>query len=254
MVEFDIIIPARLDSKRLPGKVLRDICGKTLIEWVYKCAKNSSAISVTIATDDISISRVAESFGANVCMTSAQHQSGTDRVAEAAQLMNLEDERIVINLQADEPSMPSELIDQVANLLYRNQNASLGTACTVIESIEEYLSRDVVKVVRDQRNFALYFSRAPIPFFDRNPKEDLIKSNSLQAYRHIGLYAYRVEALNRLAAKKPIPFEELEQLEQLRALWYGESIVVCDADTVPGTGVDTLSDLELVIQTFSSKT
>lgn len=254
MVEFDIIIPARLDSKRLPGKVLRDICGKTLIERVYQCAKNSSAVSVTIATDDVSISTVAESFGANVCMTSSEHQSGTDRVAEAAQLMNLEDEKIVINLQADEPSMPSELIDQVASLLYRTQNASVGTACRIIENIEEYLSRDVVKVVRDQKNFALYFSRAPIPFSDRSSKEDVINSDSLQAYRHIGLYAYRVEALNRLAAKKPIPFEELEQLEQLRALWYGESIVVCDADTVPGPGVDTLSDLKLAIQTFSSKT
>jgi 3-deoxy-manno-octulosonate cytidylyltransferase (CMP-KDO synthetase) len=122
MVEFDIIIPARLDSKRLPGKVLRDICGKTLIERVYECAKNSSAVSVTIATDDVSISKVAQSFGANICMTSSEHKSGTDRVAEAAQLLNLEDEKIVVNLQADEPSIPSELIDQVANLLYITQN------------------------------------------------------------------------------------------------------------------------------------
>jgi 3-deoxy-manno-octulosonate cytidylyltransferase (CMP-KDO synthetase) len=112
----------------------------------------------------------------------------------------------------------------------------------------------VVKVVRDKKNFALYFSRAPIPFFDRDRNESLIKSNSLPVYRHIGLYAYRVDALNRLASKKPIPLEELEQLEQLRALWYGESIAVCDADTIPGPGVDTLNDLELVSQYFSSKT
>ena len=155
---FDIIIPARFASKRLSGKPLRDICGKPLIQRVYECACNSSADSVTVATDDPGIFRVAESFGANVCMTSGKHSSGTDRVAEAAIILKLDDQRIVVNLQGDEPRMPGSLIDQVAETLAEDPTASLATACQPLEHQEEYENPDIVKVVRDQKNFALYLS------------------------------------------------------------------------------------------------
>ena len=158
---FDIIIPTRFASQRLPGKPLRDICGKPLIQRVYECACDSSAESVTVATDDPGILRVAESFGANVCLTSVEHSSGTDRVAEAAEILKLDDHRIVVNLQGDEPRMPGSLIDQVAETLAADPTARLATACRPLEHQEEYENPDIVKVVRDRENFALYFSRAP---------------------------------------------------------------------------------------------
>ena len=160
---FDIIIPTRFASQRLPGKPLRDICGKPLIQRVYECACDSSAESVTVATDDPVILRVAESFGANVCLTSVEHSSGTDRVAEAAEILKLDDHRIVVNLQGDEPRMPGSLIDQVAETLAADPTARLATVCRPLEHQEEYGNPDVVKVVRDQEKFALYFYRAPIP-------------------------------------------------------------------------------------------
>jgi len=180
-------------------------------------------------------------------MTSPNHQSGTDRVSEAAEKLGLDSDDIVVNLQGDEPRMPGPLIDQVASVLNETKHASLSTACHRIESEADYYSRDVVKVVRDEQNFALYFSRAPIPFKDKRS----FRSDKPESFRHIGLYAYRVGALKRLARREPTALEDLEQLEQLRALWYRELIIVCDAKVEPGGGVDTLADLERSVRYFS---
>ena len=248
---FDIIIPARFASQRLPGKPLRDICGKPLIQRVYECACDSSAESVTVATDDPGILRVAESFGANVCLTSVEHSSGTDRVAEAAEILKLDDHRIVVNLQGDEPRMPGSLIDQVAETLAADPTARLATACRPLEHQEEYENPDIVKVVRDQENFALYFSRAPIPSSRSTPPMERGGIHWSIIRRHIGLYAYRVSYLKVFLRQDPAPLERAEKLEQLRALWNGESIIVCDAVQTPGPGVDTLADLEDAIRYFS---
>ena len=248
---FDIIIPTRFASQRLPGKPLRDICGKPLIQRVYECACDSSAESVTVATDDPVILRVAESFGANVCLTSVEHSSGTDRVAEAAEILKLDDHRIVVNLQGDEPRMPGSLIDQVAETLAADPTARLATVCRPLEHQEEYGNPDVVKVVRDQENFALYFSRAPIPSSRSTSPMERGGIHWSIIRRHIGLYAYRVSYLKVFLRQDPAPLERTEKLEQLRALCNGESILVCDAVQTPGPGVDTLADLEDAIRYFS---
>jgi 3-deoxy-manno-octulosonate cytidylyltransferase (CMP-KDO synthetase) len=248
---FDVIIPARFASKRLPGKPLRDVCGKPLIQRVYECACDSSADSVTVATDDPGIFRVAESFGANVCLTTGKHRSGTDRVAEAATILKLDDQRIVVNLQGDEPRMPGSLIDQVAETLATDPMASLATACQPLEHQEEYENPDIVKVVRDQKNFALYFSRAPIPSSRSTAQIAECGMDWSIIRRHIGLYAYRVNYLKYFLRQESVPLERVEKLEQLRALWNGDSILVCDAVQAPGPGVDTLADLKEAILYFS---
>ena len=248
---FEIIIPARFASERLPGKPLRDICGKSLIQRVYECALESSADSITVATDDDGIHRAARNFGANVCLTHNTHLSGTDRLTEAVDSMGLADDRIVVNLQGDEPRVPGVLIDQVAECLVNFPEAVMATACHPIEKLEEYEDRNIVKVVRNRDGFALYFSRAPIPW---NRVTDLSNSsNMLQSVpcRHIGLYAYRVRSLRIFSRQEAAPLEKVEKLEQLRMLWYGARIAVCDAIEVPGPGVDTIEDLETAIRHFS---
>ena len=204
-----------------------------------------------MATDDPGILRVAESFGANVCLTSVEHSSGTDRVAEAAEILKLDDHRIVVNLQGDEPRMPGSLIDQVAETLAADPTARLATVCRPLEHQEEYGNPDVVKVVRDQENFALYFSRAPIPSSRLTPPMEPGGIHWSIIRKHIGLYAYRVSYLKVFLRQDPAPLERTEKLEQLRALWNGESILVCDAVQTPGPGVDTLADLEDAIRYFS---
>jgi 3-deoxy-manno-octulosonate cytidylyltransferase (CMP-KDO synthetase) len=222
-----------------------------LIQRVYECACDSSADSVTIATDDPGIFRVAESFGANVCMTSDKHNSGTDRVAEAAIILKLDDQRIVVNLQGDEPRMPGSLIDQVAETLAADPLASLATACQPLDHQEEYENPDIVKVVRDRRNVALYFSRAAIPSSGSSSHNQGDGIHWSIIRRHIGLYAYRVNYLKHFLQQDCVALERAEQLEQLRALWNGDSILVCDAVQTPGPGVDTLADLEEAILYFS---
>jgi 3-deoxy-manno-octulosonate cytidylyltransferase (CMP-KDO synthetase) len=251
VTSFDIIIPARFASQRLPGKPLRDICGKPLIQRVYECACDSSAESITVATDDPDILRVAESFGANVCLTNVEHSNGTERVAQAVEILKLGDQRIVVNLQGDEPRMPGSLIDQVAEALAANPTARLATACRPLEHQDEYENPDIVKVVRDQEDFALYFSRAPIPSSRSTPPMEPGGIHWSIIRRHIGLYAYRVDYLKMFVRQDPAPLERAEKLEQLRALWNGESILVCDAVQLPGPGVDTLADLEEAIRYFS---
>lgn len=242
-----IIIPARYASTRLPGKPLADVCGKPLIQHVYERARESGADTVTIATDDERIRAAAEAFGATVCMTSATHASGTDRIGEVIARQRLNPHEVVVNLQGDEPLMPPGLIRQVADALARDPAAAVATAAHAVTDTEALHNPNVVKVVCDARGYALYFSRAPIPWADKT-------AHRARVQRHIGLYAYRAGFVARFCTWPPSPLEETERLEQLRALWYGERIIVCEADRAPESGVDTPADLERVRKYFKEQT
>jgi 3-deoxy-manno-octulosonate cytidylyltransferase (CMP-KDO synthetase) len=246
-----IIIPARYASSRLPGKPLCDIAGKTLIERVHDCARASGAERVIVATDDDRVRTAVEGFGGTVCMTSGEHASGTDRIAEVIGKLGIEPDEVVVNLQGDEPLMPPDLIRQVAETALANPDAAMATACHPIHDHASLTNPDIVKVVRDARGYALYFSRAPIPW----PREHMAgrEQSTIRAWRHIGIYAYRAGFVTRYAAWPPCPLEQTELLEQLRALWHGERIVVCEAASLPGPGVDTPDDLERVRKLFDSQ-
>ncbi len=241
MTDFHVIIPARYASQRLPGKMLLVIAGKPMIQRVYECALSSEALSVTVATDDQRIADAVSAFGGSCCMTSAKHESGTDRIAEAVDKLGLDDNDIVVNLQGDEPQMPGELIDQVAEGLAQDPGASIATACEMISTHEEFTDLSVVKVVRDKNNHALYFSRAPIP-----ARRDQSDNSQLNPYRHVGLYAYRAGYIKEFTRLEPAPLELSERLEQLRALWHGYKIHVCDAVVSAGISVDTEDDLRKI--------
>jgi len=241
-----VIIPARYASTRLPGKPLADVGGKTLLERVYERARASGAQRIIVATDDERIRRAAEAFGADVCMTSAEHRSGTERLGEVIERLGIEPDEIVVNLQGDEPLMPPALIRQVADALVAHREAAVATACHPIQDRETFENPNVVKVVMDASGYALYFSRAPIPW----PRAHA-SGGPVQALRHIGIYAYRAGFVARYCAWPSCPLEEVEQLEQLRVLWHGGRIAVCIADEAPGAGVDTPEDLERVRRYFS---
>jgi 3-deoxy-manno-octulosonate cytidylyltransferase (CMP-KDO synthetase) len=245
-----VIIPARYASTRLPGKPLADVAGKPLIQRVHDCAVKTGATQVVIATDDDRIRQAAEGFGARVVMTSAAHRSGTDRLAEVIEQLAIDAGEIVVNLQGDEPLMPAELMRAVAEKLASHKEAQVATACHAIHDRETLTNPNVVKVVCDTRGYALYFSRAAIPW----PRDMMAGKGgaAIQAYRHIGLYAYRAGFVRRYASWPPCPPEEAEQLEQLRVLWYGERIVVHEARQMPEAGVDTPEDLERVIKYFET--
>lgn len=248
-----VIIPARYASTRLPGKPLADIGGKPLIQHVHERAHESGATKVIVATDDNRIAAVAQKFGAHVCMTSAAHRSGTDRLAEVIDLQRIDANEIVVNLQGDEPLMPPSLIRQVAETLKLRAQCVMSTACHRIHEHAEFANPNVVKVVVDQEGNALYFSRASIPWprdVMANPAANATQG-SVFAYRHIGIYAYRAGFVRRYAAWSACPLEEAEQLEQLRVLWHGERIAVCEAEQLPGIGVDTPEDLERVRRVLS---
>jgi 3-deoxy-manno-octulosonate cytidylyltransferase (CMP-KDO synthetase) len=243
-----VIIPARHASTRLPGKPLLDIAGKSMIERVHDCARASGADHVVIATDDERIAEAVRTFGGQVCMTRPDHPSGTDRLAEAVERLDLDDDEIVVNLQGDEPLMPPGLIRAVAELLAVRPAAGMATACHAIAGREDFLNPNVVKVVTDHEGYALFFSRAPIPW----PREVMAGKSSapIKAFRHIGLYAYRAGFVARYAAWPTCPLETTESLEQLRVLWNGEKIAVVEADEAPLAGVDTPEDLERVRNYF----
>ena len=242
-----VAIPARYDSTRLPGKVLLALAGKPMLQWVWERARASRADEVLVATDDARVARSAEQFGAQVVMTAAAHVSGTDRIAEAAWHRRWSDEDVVVNLQADEPLMPPALIDQVSELLAVHPWAHIATLASPVASLEESMDPHVVKVVTGREGRALYFSRAPIPWDRDGAPSGLASQRSFaSARRHIGIYAYRVGALRRLAALAPSPLEQRERLEQLRALENDLAIVVGDAAERPGQDVNTPQDLERV--------
>lgn len=239
MTDFFVVIPARYESVRLPGKPLRQIAGMPMIEHVYRRGIESSAIDVVIATDDARIADVAEAFGATVCMTGKQHRSGSERIAEVCDVLDWDDRRIVVNLQGDEPAMPAALIDQCASLL-DDGTADIATLASPIASREDFLSPDVVKVIVADNGNAIYFSRAAIPFARNDSQKDAAMNTALH---HHGIYAYRCGVLRRLVSAKASDLEICEQLEQLRALALGMTIRVGIPDEPPGAGVDTEKDL-----------
>jgi 3-deoxy-manno-octulosonate cytidylyltransferase (CMP-KDO synthetase) len=234
---YRIVVPARYASTRLPGKPLLLLAGKPMIQWVYERARRSQARQVIIATDDERICAAAAGFGATVRMTAGSHASGTDRIAEVARMERWRDSDVVVNLQGDEPLMPVELIDQVASLLDTHASADIATLAIALDSAAALRDPNLVKVVTDLQQRALYFSRAPIPWVRD------AAAVAPQARRHLGIYAYRVAALHRLAGLAPSALEQLEKLEQLRALENGMDIRVADALVAPGGDVNTAADV-----------
>lgn len=253
-MEFSVIIPARYASTRLPGKPLRNIAGKPLIQYVFECAQQSGAQQVIVATDDERIRDVAEGFGAQVCMTSARHLSGTDRLAEVVDQLNFSSEQIVVNLQGDEPLIPASIIRQVATNLHMHVQATVATLCEPITTAADLFNPNITKVVMDSQGYALYFSRAPIPWnratFSHNQKT---LSTDISYYRHIGLYAYRVDFLKEYVRWPACSIENAESLEQLRILWNGKKIHVAQTVETPGPGVDTEEDVARVELILSAR-
>ncbi|WP_067702861.1 3-deoxy-manno-octulosonate cytidylyltransferase [Erwinia sp. ErVv1] len=243
-MSFVAIIPARFASTRLPGKPLVDIHGKPMVVHVMARALESGAERVIVATDNEEVARAVEAAGGEVCMTRADHQSGTERLAEVIERYQFPDETIIVNVQGDEPLIPPVIIRQVAENL-ANSEADMATLAVPIESAEEAFNPNAVKVVRDAKGYALYFSRAPIPW-DRErftASRDTIGDGFL---RHIGIYGYRAGFIRRYVSWEPSPLEQIELLEQLRVLWYGEKIHVDVARAIPSVGVDTPEDLARV--------
>ena len=250
---FRVVIPARFGSTRLPGKVLLPLAGKPMIRWVYERACASAASEVIIATDDGRVAEAAGAFGAQVVMTASNHPSGTDRIAQVARERRWRDEDIVVNVQADEPLIPSAIIGQVARVLADDPRGALATLATPITSAEEYLDTHAVKVVRDAQGRALYFSRAPVPWDREGAAATPVQFNFAGALRHIGIYGYRVAALHALTALPPSPLELRESLEQLRALENGWHWQVALASEPPGPDVNTAQDLQRVGQLLAER-
>ena len=241
---FKIVIPARFSSTRFPGKPLALIDGVPMVVRVYQRVVETSASEIIVATDDQRIANACGEYNAPVCLTSPDHPTGTDRVAEVCEKMGWDDDDVIVNVQGDEPLIPLSSVVQVARNLQQNPDAAIATLCTPISSSQELLDPNNVKVVFDHRGMALYFSIAPIPF-DRDTSNDLS-----QSFRHLGLYAYRASFLGRYSSLQACVIEELEKLEQLRALWNGERIHVDVATELPGPGVDTpeqLAEVEALI-------
>lgn len=247
---FKIVIPARNGSTRLPGKPLLDLAGKPMIQHVVERALASAADEVVVATDDQRIAKACKGLGVDAMLTAVSHRSGTDRVAEVIERRAWGDDTIVVNLQGDEPCMPASLIDQVAANLAALESIGMATLAYPIHDSSILFDPHVVKVVTDAAGFALYFSRAPIPWHRDEflGSRQVVLPASVIFLRHIGLYAYRVAFLKRYVAWSPSPLEQAESLEQLRVLWHGERIHVGVAAEEPGPGVDTADDLARVVK------
>lgn len=244
-----IIIPARFASTRLPGKPLADIAGKPMIVRVMEQAVKSGAGRVIIATDNEEVLKAVEQAGGEACLTSTEHHSGTERLAEVIDKYQLDDDEIIVNVQGDEPLIPPVIIRQVADNL-ANSQANMATLAVPIKDAQEAFNPNAVKVLTDCNGYALYFSRATIPW-DRDgfaESQDQIGDFYL---RHIGIYAYRAGFIRRYVTWQPTRLEQIEMLEQLRVLWYGERIHVDVAKEAPSVGVDTPEDLERVRAVFS---
>ena len=239
--EFLVVIPARLGSTRLPRKPLADIGGKPMVIRVAERAQQSLAHSVVVATDSPEIQAACDEHRIEYLLTSADHPTGTDRLAEVAQILKLPANALVVNVQGDEPLIPPELINQVAQTLADNAQCAISTIAVPISDPTEIDNPNVVKVVLNRNGEALYFSRAPIPFV-----RDAQSSPKTMHLRHLGIYAYRAEFLQAYTRLEPAPPEQAEALEQLRALWNGYRIAVHIASKAPPAGVDTLEDLERV--------
>jgi 3-deoxy-manno-octulosonate cytidylyltransferase (CMP-KDO synthetase) len=236
-VSFTVIVPARYASTRFPGKPLCDLAGRPMVVHVCERAKKSGAAAVHVATDDERIAAAVRSHGFSAVMTSPDHPSGTDRLAEAAKKLRLKDSAVVVNVQGDEPLISPKLISQVARVLMKRKDAKISTACHAIHDAAALANPNVVKVVLDREGYALYFSRSQVPY----PREA-----GATCYRHAGIYGYGVGFLKKFARLEPAPLERAEALEQLRALWHGYRIAVIVSETEIPPGVDTPEDLEAV--------
>ena len=239
MTDFIVVIPARYDSSRLPGKPLLDLAGKPMIQHVVEATQLSDAREVVVATDDQRIADAVSNFG-DWELTRKDHESGSDRVAEVCRKRGWADEQIIVNIQGDEPDMPPALVRQVAEALANEPRAAMATACVPINDSAEIHDPNVVKVVRNRDQLALMFSRAPIPF----QRDDGDPTGAALYRRHLGIYAYRAAYIQTFSSRPACALELHEKLEQLRALWHGDRIVCVDAVETPGIGIDTEADLQ----------
>lgn len=240
MTDFSIVIPARLASSRLPEKLLQPIGDKTVLEHSYLAAQNSDAKRVIIAADDKKIAKVAGAFGAEVILTRKDHESGTDRLAESVEKLGLADDEIIVNLQADEPFMPSQLVNLCAMTLANDQVAPVSTVAARMDNVDDITNPNAVKVVINQRGHALYFSRAAIPF----NRDNVVLDSTQHYFHHLGIYGYRAGFLKRYTTLAKSDLERIEKLEQLRILDHGEPIAVAIIDSKPPKGIDTKADLQ----------
>ena len=244
MANFHVIIPARYASSRLPGKALLDIDGKPMIQHVVEKCHLSAARSVVVATDDKRIVEAVQAFNGTAVLTSSDHPSGSDRIAEASTILGLSDEEIIVNVQGDEPDMPAALIDQLAGALTDDNLAVMATASATLDDQAQVNDPSVVKVVTDKNGYAVYFSRATIPWVRSESSSSLADTALQHVRRHLGIYAYSAGYIQTFAARGSCELENLEKLEQLRGLWHGDKILCVDAVAVPGPGIDTEKDLE----------
>jgi 3-deoxy-manno-octulosonate cytidylyltransferase (CMP-KDO synthetase) len=243
---FTVIIPARLGSTRLPNKPLADIHGLPMVVRVAQRAAQSNAVQVVVAADSLEIVQACHAQGVRVLLTQMDHPSGSDRLAEASAILGLKPDDLVVNVQGDEPLINPELINQVADLLIQRPTASMSTAAHEIQDLAEFTNPNVVKVVLDHEKLALYFSRAPIPWWRDGFAKGIDSLPNPAPLRHIGIYAYRVGFLQRFPLLPVATIETEEALEQLRAMWHGYKIAVHISPEAPGPGVDTPEDLERV--------
>ena len=251
MIAFHVVIPARFASTRLPGKALLPIGGKPMVVRVAEQSAQSGAQQIWIATDHQSIVAAVHEYGFKACLTHAHHTSGTDRIAEVVEQLGWPDDTIVVNVQGDEPLMPPALISAVAQHLHDHPECAIATACHPTQDGEAMRNPNIVKVVLDKHSNALYFSRAPIPY----PRDALgiAPPENLTVLRHIGIYAYRADFLRAFRNLAPAAIEQIEALEQLRALWHGYKIGVAVSTDAPPSGVDTEQDLHTTRKLFDSK-
>ncbi len=251
-MSFTVLIPARLASTRLPNKPLADIAGVPMVVRVAQRALQSSALRAVVATDSQQVMDTCARFGVASVRTRADHASGSDRLAEACGLLELDDAECVVNVQGDEPLIEPALIDAVAHLLQQRGDCAMSTAAHAINTLEDLRNPNIVKVVLDARNTALYFSRAAIPAARDHADQAWWQGGSglPPALRHVGIYGYRVGFLRQFPALPQAPLEQLESLEQLRALWHGHRIAVHISAQAPGPGIDTPEDLERVRALF----
>lgn len=245
-MEFRVVIPVRYASERFPGKALVNILDKPMLQHVYERSVESGAASVVIATDDKRIREAAEKFGATVCMTSVEYTSGTERIAEAVVALGYEDTDVIVNVQGDEPLIPPAIIRQVAEDLATYENAKVATLYEPVRDTNELFNPNHVKVVLNQRGYALYFSRAPIPWDRNNFPVDTNQSLEGEFKRHVGVYAYRAKFLQEYMEWGSSPLEEIEMLEQLRVLWNAGRVHVSQARVSIPIDVNTTEDLEII--------
>lgn len=255
-MRYTVLIPARLASTRLPNKPLADIAGQPMVVRVAKRVASGvgAEVRVVVAADDASIVSACQQFNVECVLTRTDHPSGSDRLAEASDLLGLADDDIVVNVQGDEPLIDPTLVQSVADLLGAHSSASMGTAAHTIDRVEEFANPNVVKVVTDAQNFALYFSRAPIAWWRDGFANGITALPDPAPLRHIGIYSYRVGFLRKFPQLEQAPIEKTEVLEQLRAMWHGHKIAVHITPQAPGPGVDTPEDLARVRAIFEGGT